>query len=88
MIYDPLVSQLSTGPFLPLISWIFPYPLMHRDTVPVAGPCRAVPGMLQDVCFAGTMAACPFMCRDFLVPIRADEFFVYPDPGAGAVLHR
>mmetsp|Transcript_13467 Transcript_13467/g.29647 ORF Transcript_13467/g.29647 Transcript_13467/m.29647 type:complete len:770 (+) Transcript_13467:1-2310(+) len=38
-------------------------------------------GMLQDVCFAGTMAACPFMCRDFLVPIRADEFFVYPDPG-------
>jgi len=38
-------------------------------------------GMLQDVCFAGIMAACPESCREGLVPIRADEFFVYPDPG-------
>eukprot|EP00435_Cladocopium_sp_Y103_P005389 s2299_g1.t2 len=38
-------------------------------------------GMLQDVCFAGIMAACPDTCREGLVPIRADEFFVYPDPG-------
>jgi len=38
-------------------------------------------GMLHDWSFAGVLAACPQQSRDGLIPIRADEFFVYPDPG-------
>jgi len=37
-------------------------------------------GLLQHAAFAGTLAACPEFNRGNLVPIKADESFVYPDP--------
>ena len=37
-------------------------------------------GLLQDVLFASALAACPVEVRGNLVPIKADENFIYPDP--------
>ncbi|OLP95414.1 Sushi, von Willebrand factor type A, EGF and pentraxin domain-containing protein 1 [Symbiodinium microadriaticum] len=37
-------------------------------------------GLLQDALFAGALATCPVEVRGNLVPIKADENFIYPDP--------
>ena len=37
-------------------------------------------GLLQDSLFAGAIACCPVEVRGNLVPIKADENFIYPDP--------
>ena len=58
------------------------YQTVHPYRIDYPSSCSSsLGGMLDNSSFAGVLAACPPQSRDGLIPIRADEFFVYPDPG-------